>query len=61
MSLQASIFCVDVDPTSALDTVNHNVLLSKIARATLPYATYRTTSEADNQFQAVEASSRRQG
>ena len=30
--------CVAVDLTAALDTVNHNVLLSKIARSTLPEA-----------------------
>ena len=28
--------CVAVDLTAALDTANHNVLLSKIARSTLP-------------------------
>ena len=53
--------CVAVDLTAAFDTVNHNVLLSNIARSTLPEATCRTTSEADNQSQAAEASSRRQG
>ena len=53
--------CVDVDLTAAFDTVNHNVLLSKIARSTLPEATCRTTSEADNQLQASEVSSRKQG
>ena len=31
--------CVAVDLTAAFDTVNHNVLLSKIARSTLPGAT----------------------
>ena len=53
--------CVAVDLTAAFDTVNHNIQLSKIARSTLPEATCRTTSEADNQLQAAEASSRRQG
>ena len=28
--------CVDVDLTAAFDTVNHNVLISRIARSTLP-------------------------
>ena len=31
--------CVAVDLTAAFDTVNHNVLLSKIVRSTLPEAT----------------------
>ena len=31
--------CVAVDLTAAFDTVNHNALLSKIARSTLPEAT----------------------
>ena len=50
-----------VDLTAVFDTVNHNVLLSKITRSTLPGTTCRTTSEADNQLQAAEASTRRQG
>ena len=33
--------CVAVDLMAAFDTVNHNVLLSKIARSTLPEATCR--------------------
>ena len=33
--------CVAVDLTAAFDTVNHNALLSKIARSTLPEATCR--------------------
>ena len=33
--------CVAVDLTAAFDTVNHNVMLSKIARSTLPEATCR--------------------
>ena len=36
--------CVDVDLTAAFDTVNHNVLLSNIARSTLPEATCRWLS-----------------
>ena len=36
--------CVAVDLTEAFDTVNHNVLLSKIARSTLPEATCRWLS-----------------
>ena len=36
--------CVTVDLTKAFDTVNHNVLLSKIARSTLPEATCRWLS-----------------
>ena len=36
--------CVVVDQTAALDTVNHNVLLSKIVRLTLPEATCRWLS-----------------
>ena len=36
--------CVAVDLTAAFDTVNHNVLLSKIVRPTLPEATYRWLS-----------------
>ena len=35
---------VAVDLTAAFDTVNHNVLLSKIARSTLPEATCRWLS-----------------
>ena len=52
--------CVAVDLTTAFDTVNHNALLSKIARSTLPEATW-TTLEADNQLQAAEVSSQGQG
>ena len=33
--------CVNVNLTAAFDTVNHNVLISKIARSTLPEATCR--------------------
>ena len=33
--------CVDVDLTAAFDTVNHNALLSKIARSTFPEETCR--------------------
>ena len=36
--------CVAVDLTAAFDTVNHNVLLSKIARSTLPKANCRWLS-----------------
>ena len=36
--------CVGVDLTAAFDTVNHNVLLSKIVRSTLPEATCRWLS-----------------
>ena len=36
--------CVAVDLTAAFDTVNHNVLLSKIVRSTLPEATCRWPS-----------------
>ena len=36
--------CVAVDLTAAFDTVNHNTLLSKIARSTLPEATCRWLS-----------------
>ena len=36
--------CVGVDLTAAFDTVNHNVLLSKIVRSTLPGATCRWLS-----------------
>ena len=36
--------CVAVDLTAAFDTVNHNVLLSKIVRSTLPDATCRWLS-----------------
>ena len=36
--------CVAVDLTAAFDTVNHNVLLSKIVRSTLPEATFRWMS-----------------
>ena len=36
--------CVAVDLTAAFDTVNHNALLSKIVRSTLPEATCRWLS-----------------
>ena len=36
--------CVAVHPTEAFDTVNHNVLLSKIVRLTLPETTCRWMS-----------------
>ena len=36
--------CVAVDLTTAFDTINHNVLLSKIVRSTLPEATFRWLS-----------------
>ena len=36
--------CVAVDLTAAFDTVNHNVMLSKIARSTLPEETCRWLS-----------------
>ena len=36
--------CVAVDLTAAFDTVNHNVLLSKIVRTTLPEVTCRRLS-----------------
>ena len=39
-----STVCVAVDLTAAFDTVNHNVLLSKIVRTTLPEATCRWLS-----------------
>ena len=38
------IVCVAVDLTAAFDRVNHNVLLSKIVRSTLPEATCRCLS-----------------
>ena len=38
------IVCVTVDLTAAFDAVNHNVLLSKIVRSTLPEATCRWLS-----------------
>ena len=38
--------CVAVDLTAVFDRVNHNVLLSKIARSTLPEATCRWLSKA---------------
>ena len=53
--------CVAVNLMAVFDTVKHNVLLSNIARSAHPEATCRTTSEADNQLQAAEASRRRQG
>ena len=53
--------CVAVDLTVAFDTVNHNVLLSKIARSTLPDATCRWLSNYIRGRQSAEASSRRQG
>ena len=36
--------CVAVDLTAAFDTVNHNILLSKITRSTLPEETCRWLS-----------------
>ena len=48
--------CNAVDLTAAFDTVNHNVLLSKIVRSTLPMAV-KLLKEADNQLQATEVSS----
>ena len=45
------IVCVAVDLAAAFDTVNHNVLLSKIVRSTLPVTL---------QLQAAEVSSQRQ-
>ena len=56
--------CVAVDLTAAFDTVNHNVLLSKLADQRFlrqPVDGCQTTSEPDNKLQAAEASSRRQG
>ena len=38
------IVCVAVDVTAAFDTVNYNILLSKIVRSTLPEATCRWLS-----------------
>ena len=37
--------CIAVDLTASFDTVNHNVLLSKIVRSTLPEATCRWLSK----------------
>ena len=45
--------CVAVDLTAAFDTVNHNVLLSKIARSTLPEATCRWVSNYIRGSQSV--------
>ena len=57
--------CVAVDLTAEFDTVNHDVLLSKIVRSTLPETTCRWLSnylkEADNQLQASEVLSHRHG
>ena len=45
--------CVAVDLTAAFDTVNHNALLSKIARSTLPEATCRWLSNYIRRRQSV--------
>ena len=45
--------CVAVDLTAAFDTVNPNILLSKIARTTLHYATYRWLSNYIRVIQSV--------
>ena len=48
--------CVAVDLTAAFDTVNHNALLSKIARSTLPGATCRWLSNYIRGRQSVTSS-----
>ena len=45
--------CVNVDLTATFDTVNHNVLLSKIVRSTLPEATCRWLSNYSRGRQSV--------
>ena len=45
--------CVAVDLTAAFDTVNHNVLFSKIVRSTLPEATCRWLSNYIRNRQSV--------
>ena len=45
--------CVAVDLTAKFDTVNHNVLLSKIVRSTLPEATCRWPSNYLRGIQSV--------
>ena len=45
--------CVAVDLTAEFDTVNHNVLLSKIVRSTLPEATCRWLSNYLRRRQSV--------
>ena len=49
----SSTVCVAVDLTTAFDTVNHNVLLSKIVRSTLPEATCRWLSNYLRGIQSV--------
>ena len=48
--------CVAVDLTAAFDTVNHNALLSKIARSTLPEVTCRWLSNYIRGRQSVTSS-----
>ena len=48
--------CVAVDLTAAFDTVNHNALLSKIARSTLPEATCQMLSNYIRGRQSVTSS-----
>ena len=48
--------CVAVDLTAVFDTVNHNALLSKIARPTLPEATCRWLSNYIRGRQSVTSS-----
>ena len=48
--------CVAVDLTAKFDTVNHNALLSKIARSTLPEATCRWLSNHIRGRQSVTSS-----
>ena len=48
--------CVAVDLTAAFDTVNHNALLSNIARSTLPEATCRWLSNYIRGRQSVTSS-----
>ena len=48
--------CVAVDLTAAFDTVNHNALLSKITRSTLPEATCRWLSNYIRSRQSVTCS-----
>ena len=45
--------CVAVDLTAAFDTVNHNVLLSKIAISTLPEASCRWLSNCIRGRQSI--------
>ena len=52
--------CVAVDLTAEFDTVNYNVLLSKIVRSTEATCRWLSNKDADNQLLAAEVSSQRQ-